>query len=481
MATQTRQIPPHFIVIVPGYMGSKLRDKTTGKVVWVDFSSIPFNPLQWGDWLDHLLKTMAYPNDNLEPAGIMDQVIFVPPWAKQEHYNRLIEAFQIMGYQADPARYPENELDVYGFGYDWRQDNRISARQLGAAIERWRAYHPGAQVWLIAHSNGGLVARWYIEKEGGKEHVGRLFLMASPWDGTVKAMRLLFDGLEMLFRQQFNLFNLPERSRAMLRTFPSIYQLIPHQDPFLRGLNNEPVDPFNDLGWLEDEQHRQLLLDAQRFNQELGTTTSVETLCFFGRKRPTTTYGIVRPAAMNRWSDVTWSDTEAGDGTLSERTAVHPNAQQILPFVAGHGDIYVDPAVLTFLQWELMGKYRKHERASLLGQHVKINFAAERDAYRPGETIALWATAHKVKDDSPITRARIEAQLLWRQALPGAQQVIPPQNLPQVRLQESIPTPGRYESNLVAPDVEGYYLLQASVKVAGQPTHKFEELIVIET
>ena len=115
---------------------------------------------------------------------------------------------------------------------------------------------------LVAHSMGGLVSRWYIEKEGGKEQVNRLLLLASPWDGSPKAMDILFDGLDTLFRRLFNLFNIGPRSRAMIRTFPSVYQLLPYQDPFLRGLDNEVVDPFNDAaGWLENAQQRQLLLE----------------------------------------------------------------------------------------------------------------------------------------------------------------------------------------------------------------------------
>jgi hypothetical protein len=31
--------PPHFIVIIPGYMGSKLRNKPPARL-WVDFQSI---------------------------------------------------------------------------------------------------------------------------------------------------------------------------------------------------------------------------------------------------------------------------------------------------------------------------------------------------------------------------------------------------------------------------------------------------------
>lgn len=119
------------------------------------------------------------------------------------------------------------ELALYTFPYDWRQDNRLSARQLGDAIARWRKRHSGAEAWIIAHSNGGIVARWYIEKEGGKDRVGRLFLMGSPWDGVPNMMWMLFHGLDTLFRRRFNLFDIPRRSRDLFRTFPSAYQLLP--------------------------------------------------------------------------------------------------------------------------------------------------------------------------------------------------------------------------------------------------------------
>ncbi len=123
MSGNVGQVPPHFLVIVPGYMGSTLRNKKTGQTIWVDFSTIPLNPLQWGGWLDNLLQQMAYPNDDLEAASIMNEVMFVPPWAKQEHYGRLILSLQAMGYRANPARYTEQELTCYTFPYDWRQDN----------------------------------------------------------------------------------------------------------------------------------------------------------------------------------------------------------------------------------------------------------------------------------------------------------------------------------------------------------------------
>jgi pimeloyl-ACP methyl ester carboxylesterase len=475
-------IPAHFLVIVPGYMGSKLRDRTTGRTVWVDFASIPKNPLQWGAWLDGMLQAMRYPNPDLEPAGIMDEVVFIPPWAKQEQYSRLIQALEGMGYRADEKRYAAEERDLYAFAYDWRQDNRISARQLGEAIESWRAHHPGAEAWLIAHSNGGLVARWYVEKEGGRDRVGRLFLMGSPWDGVPKAMHMAFSGLDTLFRRGFNLWNLPQRSRDLIRTWPSVYQLIPHQEPFLQNALNEPLDPFRDLNWLASDEQRQLLLQGRRFNEELGTTLSVETLCFFGRKKPTTTRGVARLAG-SVWSGIDWLATEAGDGTVPEHSAVHPYAQEKLPFVVSHGDIYVNPAVLEFLQWELIGKYGPHKRAALTTPDLYVLFEPDRDNYTPGERIALGAQIMGREDQAgrrrPMEQATIEVRLLWKEPLPGSE---PPQARPRAARTELTQTaePGHYSGQLRAPGQEGYYEVAATVRVPGQPSVQLSELVLVE-
>jgi pimeloyl-ACP methyl ester carboxylesterase len=269
-------------VVIPGIMGSKLRDKQTGELVWLDPGSVPKNPLQWNGWLDRVLRTLAYPNNNLEVAGIMDQLVFVPPWAKQEHYTRLLTALQRMGYRSAGTDAPGQGPVVYSFAYDWRQDNRVSARQLGEAIDAWRTRHPGAEAWIIAHSMGGMVARWYIEREGGSSRVGRLLLMGSPWDGAPKAMHMLFDGFTFL-RRWPSILNMSERSRAVVRTFPSAYQLLPHSRPFLRDVHGQPVDVFAERGWLDQRQH-ELLEDGQRFNQDLGVAASVETLCFLGAR-----------------------------------------------------------------------------------------------------------------------------------------------------------------------------------------------------
>lgn len=476
-------IPPHFIVIVPGYMGSKLRDpqeNDPNKLVWIDFQSIPANPLRWDDWIDDLFSKLTYPFP-LEPAGIVEELMVVLPWAKMEHYGRLLAFLANLGYHTDPSRFSEAELDVYSFSYDWRQDNRVSARRLGEAVERWSHFHPGAKAWLIGHSNGGIVSRWYIEKEGGKDRVGRNFLMASPLDGAPKAIGMMIKGLEMMFRRGFNAFGLKERSIDLVRSFPSLYNLVPMQHDFLEDGNGQVVNPYVNLDYLANETQRQMMREGQRFNEELGTSYSVETLCFFGRKVETTTGGIVRFGAGGKWEDIEWVRTTDGDGTVPEFSALHPGAHEKLPFIATHGDIYIVPPVLEFLQWELRDRYLGDgTRASLTTAKYRLIFEPDKDVYDPGETVGLWATIDTADAGKPVSRASITAKLSWRQALPGLAEPDRQPAATEIELREHPDQPGRYEGRLTAPLQEGYYQIQASILIPNQRRIELEELIAVE-
>jgi hypothetical protein len=466
-------------------MGSLLRDKNTGEIVWIDFPSLLKNPLKIGSAIDNLLEKMAYPNENLEPAGILNQVLLVPPFAKQEHYGRLLEKLEDWGYQVNPRDpYPDDRA-VYTFAYDWRQDNRLSARQLGEAIRGWRERHAGAKALLITHSNGGVVSRWYIQKEGGKDHVDRLLLMGSPWDGTPKSIKLVMDGLDVVGLRRLNFWNLGQRMKDLIRTFPSIYQLIPVENPFLRDENNEVVDVYRDARWLDTPEQREYLSDAHRFNQELEGDPGVETLCFYGTRKPTTTTGIVRIGAGGKWEHTQWIETQAGDGTIPERSAKHPWLPEPnwLSYPVSHGDIYVNEGVLAYLQGELTGAPPVSFAAVFLPD-VTIVFEPERDIYAPGEEMLVWAEITRPGAGRPYQRASISAWLTYREHLPGVplspEGAAPPAPTRPVRLLQRKDQPGRYEARFPAPAVEGYYLLHASVKLVNRPAVEMEELVSVE-
>lgn len=73
---------------------------------------------------------------------------------------------------------------LYGFTYFSPQSVRRSARHLGRMVERVLACEDAERVDIVAHSLGGLVARYYIERLGGGARVGQLVTIASPHRGT---------------------------------------------------------------------------------------------------------------------------------------------------------------------------------------------------------------------------------------------------------------------------------------------------------
>jgi triacylglycerol esterase/lipase EstA (alpha/beta hydrolase family) len=73
---------------------------------------------------------------------------------------------------------------LYGTSYFSPQSVATSARHLQRFIARVMAREDAERVDIVAHSLGGVVARYYLEKLGGAEHVGRLLTIASPHKGT---------------------------------------------------------------------------------------------------------------------------------------------------------------------------------------------------------------------------------------------------------------------------------------------------------
>ena len=114
-------------------------------------------------------------------------------------------------------------VDLHPFPYDWRRDNRVHARRLQRLAEGWlaerRQQDPGARLVLVAHSMGGLIARYYLEVLGGWRDTRMLVTFGTPFRGSLNAVGFLSSGLTRLG----GLVDLTE----MLRSCTSVYQLLP--------------------------------------------------------------------------------------------------------------------------------------------------------------------------------------------------------------------------------------------------------------
>jgi pimeloyl-ACP methyl ester carboxylesterase len=215
--------PP--VVLIHGVLGAKLRHKGSGVEVWpgslarLAFSEFRELELGGGD-------------DDLEPFALFDAA------AGQDFYGAIVRT--LMG----PGGYAQGVIGtppgdqrkrVYVFLYDWRRDNVDSVRALDAYVESIRRDYgdPKLRVDLVAHSNGGLIARYYLRygmtdvcddnefpiSDEGAEKVRRLVLLGTPNFGSVRTVMGLIEGAKVGFRR------IPPE---VLASFPSAYQLFPH-------------------------------------------------------------------------------------------------------------------------------------------------------------------------------------------------------------------------------------------------------------
>jgi pimeloyl-ACP methyl ester carboxylesterase len=128
--------------MVPGIMGSVL--ERAGTVVW---PGRVVEMLGGYDQMDQLLDPELEATDLIRRYFISTQ------------YQRLIDDLERWGFHetSDPPK-------LYPCPYDWRQPIEHTATRLAATVDRAVADRSGsAEVTIIGHSMGGLLARHYLE------------------------------------------------------------------------------------------------------------------------------------------------------------------------------------------------------------------------------------------------------------------------------------------------------------------------------
>jgi pimeloyl-ACP methyl ester carboxylesterase len=246
-----REIVP--VIVVPGIMGTRLVDD--GKMIW--------NPTGKPDgWVtskalclklrcagpraavyERLLQpTPLAPAAELQiPAGngarsdyaerakaIAGFAAFVP-----DYYDELLFQLQDPAFARtlSTALGRAVEPRVYAYGYDWRQDNAVSAAGLATLVARAKRETQADRVIIVAHSMGGLVSRYYAKRLGGESNLAALVLLGSPTHGSSQSYRFLKLGPDALqdFQLSFGVFTTTSKAalRKMVRRFASLYQLLP--------------------------------------------------------------------------------------------------------------------------------------------------------------------------------------------------------------------------------------------------------------
>lgn len=207
------------IILLPGIMGSALAKD--GETIWdvgVGTLGRALFSLD-GSVEDLALSGDASTGDGVMPTHLLANVHMIPYLWKIDGYSGFAE-FIRSKFEVVPGE------NFFEFPYDWRLDNRISAQRLSSVakewLEKWRSRYPDARLILIAHSMGGLVARYFIEALGGWRDTKMLITLGTPHRGSVKALDFLVNGL----RKKFGPVTLLDLTK-FVRSCPSVYQLLP--------------------------------------------------------------------------------------------------------------------------------------------------------------------------------------------------------------------------------------------------------------
>ncbi|MFI2506692.1 hypothetical protein [Streptomyces sp. NPDC018972] len=298
------------VVVLPGIMGSVLAKD--GREVWNHTLAVAGRhalgrlhevraltlPRDIGD---------ADPEDGVEAVGLLKGLHILPGVSAIDGYGTLLDFLERR------LHVSERNGNLLPFPYDWRLSVRLNARRLAARVEpaltAWRGLtgDPGAQALFVAHSMGGLVARYYLDVLGGSRHARGLVTIGTPYRGSVNALASLHGGVAP------RLGRLSEPFTGLARSMPSLHQLLPTwrcligPDGLRSGLDHVRVPGVDG----------DMAADALRFHDELDRADGdgYALHVFGGYRQPTRQSARLDAETLDGLRDVDGTD-HFGDGTV---------------------------------------------------------------------------------------------------------------------------------------------------------------------
>ncbi len=400
------------VVVIPGITGSSLLKN--GHEVWgASVSALARVVFSRGGSIKALALPEGlgdeHPDDGVQPGTLLPDIHLLPGvWSAHIGYGALLDWLSVRmapgASASDPqaarlaaggysplAHAPDpSELGLIPFPYDWRLSNRYTARRLAAviepALERWRKKGPGyadAEIVFVCHSMGGLVARWYAEKEGGAEITRKIITLGTPHRGSLNALVNLVNELKK------GIGPLKADLTAFGRSLPSLYQLLPQYACIetggaLRKLTEVPVPELDTV----------MLADAMRFHADLHAATIARASGGYdlhpvvGTRQPTSTTARIADGKIVPLLTIKGTD-EAGDATVPRLSAtprhITPNSPIVRYAADRHGSLQSNGAVLDEIEGVLTARDVIHRAAPA---ELQLGVALEELAF-VGEPLSI--------------------------------------------------------------------------------------------
>jgi hypothetical protein len=389
------------IVLLPGITGSVLQKNK--KDVWaVTTESVVGALTSLGRNLQGLeLKDDPQDiedlGDDVVAKGLFPDVHLIPGFSKIDGYSG-VQAALSQRLKLDGA---QNYIE---FPYDWRRDNRVGARKLARLVPAWLGQwkkvsgNEDAKVVFIAHSMGGLVARYYLECLEGWRYARKLITFGTPYRGSLNALDFLSNG----YGKTFAGFNVADLS-ALMRSFTSVYQLLPRYpcvdmgDGVLRrpgevsGLPN--IDPAKAAAGLAFHRELEKAICANAGSREYKPYPVHPIV---GTDQPTKQSARIRDGRLVPFNELRGTD-ESGDGTVPRPSAIPLGCTReddeafgrAALYVSGiHGSLQNLPQVVAQVSYVLLEPKFEQFRPASEGFSLQVD-----DAYLVGEPITIRCDA----------------------------------------------------------------------------------------
>ena len=215
----------HLTIVVPGIGGSVLRyparDGRQGVIAWNSGNRALV------DLLRHPERLSLGDEPELRPTGLISSRHLLPGWTVIHGYERLVRSLNRRPGRLVDLGDPDHRIpdaDVVLFPYDFRRSITESAERLAAEVKRRLTYVAGGgrapQVVVVAHSMGGLVARYWLGPLGGWSVCRSLITLGTPHRGAPKALQLVVNGAR-IGRWPLDALT------AVLREWTSVSELLP--------------------------------------------------------------------------------------------------------------------------------------------------------------------------------------------------------------------------------------------------------------
>ncbi len=265
-------------IVLPGYLGSALRDVQTGRRIYMNLARVALRPSVLA--LYHA-ELGTPPGPEVEPDGILRDVKVLPGLITVDVYATLIGKLESL------------HRVVAAVGYDWRYGPYSAVQMLGATVDRLRS-EGVTQIDIVAHSSGGTVAAYYLsygtqgpEKAvlnwSGAQNIRNAVLLGAPFHGGFIMFRNLIRGISIPVI--WRLF-----PREAVASYPSNYHLLPFSPIRLyNNLTGRPwvisaLDPEFWIKWNLGLMAKRKLPEAVRSNRAAFIHEQLASAKEFGKR-----------------------------------------------------------------------------------------------------------------------------------------------------------------------------------------------------